>query len=127
MGQGGGGAEQDQCIAAQVHLRKTAFYHGADFLLRHAFLKGSENGAEDVEGGVASEANQLLFVSGFDAAAADGDGIGGGVLACRRGLAEMVEESERREFLDADAAGAESAVGQNGCREFRRSEERRVG
>src|SRR5579864_2449731 len=49
---------------------------------------------------------------GFYAAAGDGDGIGGDEIVGGRGGAEMIEESEGEAFFNADAAGAEAAVGE---------------
>ena len=112
MRQGGRGAEEDQRISAQMHLRVAGDDQVADLLLRHPFFQICKNRAVDVAGGFAGEAHQLEFVRGFYAAAGDGDGIRRDEIVGGRGGAEMIEEGEGKAFFDADAAGAEAAIGE---------------
>jgi len=76
----------------QIHFCETGFDEVRNVVLRHAFLEGSEGGAEDVEGGFASEAHELELVHGFVSPAGDGDGISGGILEAGRGVAQMIEK-----------------------------------
>ena len=112
MRQGGRGAEENQRVAAQVHFRVARDDHVADLLLRHSFFQIRKNGAVDVAGGFAGEAHQFEFVRGFYGAAADGDWIGGDEIVGGRGGADMIEKGEGEALFDADAAGAEAAVGE---------------
>src|SRR5450755_4318842 len=85
-----------------------------DVLLGHAFLQRGEDGAEDVEGSVASQAHQFEFVRRLAGAASDGDGIGRDVLKRRGGLPEVVEEREAGGFFYTDASGTYAAIRQCG-------------
>src|SRR5260370_39132561 len=102
----------------QIRFRATGFDEVRNVVLRHAFLEGSEGGAEDVEGGFASEAHELELVRGFASAASDGDGVGRGIFEAGRGVAQMIEKCEAGGFFDADAAGAKALVGERRSRDF---------
>src|SRR5258708_2266955 len=114
MRQRGRSAEQNQRAAVQIHLCEASFDEVCDVVLRHAFLEGSERRAKNIEGGFASQAHQLKLMRGLVSAASDRDGIGGGVFEPGRGVAKMIEKSEPRGFVDANAPGANVLVRKGG-------------
>src|ERR1700682_3194978 len=105
----------------QIHLCESGFDEVCNIILRHALFEGCERGAEDIEGGFASETHQFKLMRGFVSTAGDGDGIGGGVFEPWRGLAQMIEKGEAGGLLDADASGANILVCQRFGGDFRRA------
>src|SRR3974390_351914 len=107
-----GCAEKHERAAAKVHLSKTSADEVGDILLGHSFFNGCENLAVNVNRGFAGEAHEFEFVGGFARTASDGHRVGSGKFKAGRGGAEMVVERERESLFDADAAGADVAVGE---------------
>src|SRR6267378_5797330 len=121
MRQRGRGPEQNERAAMQIHFREARFDEVRDILLRHAFSKGREGGAEHVKGGVASKAHQFEFVRGFVRAASNRYRIGRDVFKSGRGIAQMIEECEAARLFNPNAASANVLVGQRGSRDFCRA------
>src|SRR5258705_1354880 len=119
MRQRGRGAEQNQGAAMQIHFRETRFDEVRDVLLRHAFFKGGKCGAEDIEGGVASQTHEFQFVRGLVPAASNRYRVGGSIFKSRSGIAEVVEKCEAGGFFDPNEPGANVLIGQRGSRDFR--------
>src|SRR5262249_33563504 len=67
------------------------------------------------------QADQFLFVQGLDAAAGDGNRIGGNELKSRSSLPQMIVKGEQGSFFDADAAGAQTMIRQQRCRQLCRA------
>src|SRR5260370_17047272 len=104
MRQRGRGAEKNQRAAMKTHFRETRFDEVRDVLLRHAFFKGGKCGAEDIEGGAASEAHQLQFMRGFVRTASDGDRVAGAAFKSRTAISQMIEKCEAGGFFNPNAA-----------------------
>src|ERR1700683_4694845 len=114
-------AQENQRAALQTHIREAAFDKMDNVVLRHAFLEGSEDSAEDVEGGVAGQTHEFKLMRRLPPAAGNGDRIGGDVFERWSSLSQVVEEGEPDGFFHADSAGADAAVGEGSCGEFCRA------
>jgi hypothetical protein len=112
MGKSGGGAEESHGVSRKMHLCVAGGDEFADLFLGHAFLQIREDYSVNVAGGLTGEAHELELVRRFYGAATDGDWIGGDEIVTGSGGPEMIEEGKVQALFDADAASAETAVGE---------------